>query len=132
MEKYILHQLNLFFFSLLSFFLFTFSFSLLSSVSFAQNKKIDSLENLLNNKQLKDTSRVNTMIKLAKAQYQTNLEQFKQISIEAKILARKIKFDKGEAESLYFIGVYYRINKNIDSAMYFYNLALPKYLKVNF
>jgi tetratricopeptide (TPR) repeat protein len=79
---------------------------LLSNSAFAQPVSIsDSLENVLNNYKLQDTTRVNLLLQCANAFYGKNPNKIQEYSNKALLLSNQIGFKKGKAESLRFLGV---------------------------
>lgn len=71
----------------------------ISTISFAQNAEIDSLENVLLHHQADDTTKVNLLNLLADEYANSDINKSHEIAQEANILAKKINYKKGEARS---------------------------------
>ena len=96
--------------------LLTCLFTLSSIIGFAQNKRLDSLQYELAISRA-DTNRVLVLVKLINW-YRSYIPDsaffYGQQALE---LARQIKFPKGEAESLFYLGVAYRALGNYSKAL---------------
>ncbi|MDB5231876.1 MAG: hypothetical protein JWN76_2681 [Chitinophagaceae bacterium] len=79
---------------------------IISSTVIAQDKITDSLKNVLAHSKA-DTSKVNTLIALSKSFSGSAPEVSLSYATQAKDLAVKLKFKKGQAYALKFIGIYY-------------------------
>lgn len=88
-----------------------------------EEKKIDSLLTVYRNAP-ESIEKVKTIRALYDAYLYQNAELAKKYADEMLSLSKKIKYDKGEALSLYQLGVYYTNLDNIDSAKTYYNRAL--------
>jgi two-component system NtrC family sensor kinase len=85
------------------------------SGTFAQVKIPDSLKNVLS-KSKEDTAKVNTLIALSKALVGSSPDEALSYAIKARDLAVTLKFVKGEAYALKYIGIYYYNNsKNVET-----------------
>ncbi len=83
--------------------------------TFAQGKKIDSLKNVLAKSQ-EDTNKVLTLIAISKALVNSSPEEALGYATKARELANNVKFVKGEAQALKYIGIYYyNGNKNVET-----------------
>ncbi|HMK05627.1 MAG TPA: tetratricopeptide repeat protein [Ferruginibacter sp.] len=91
-------------------------FSICTSFLNAQPNRIDSLKQLLQ-KEEEDTSRVLLLNQLSDAYLQSKPDTTLLLSQEGLSLARKIGFDKGEAQSLTIIGNAYNILGNYLKAL---------------
>lgn len=90
----------------------------------AQNPEIDSLENLLQKHQEKDTIRVNLLNEIAYKLYSININRTLKYAEEAGELADKLSFTKGKAESLKNIGIIYKSQGNYSKGLEYYQKAL--------
>ncbi len=85
------------------------------SASFTQDKITDSLKTVLG-KSKQDSSKVNTLVALSKAYVNSSPEQALQYATQAKDLAEKLQFIKGQAYALKYIGIYYyNSGKNVET-----------------
>ena len=74
---------------------------ILSFISvYSQNKKIDSLELVLNNHQKKDTIRVQILNEIASDLYQNNKEKAIKLGKESLKISDSLNYKLGKAESL--------------------------------
>lgn len=71
----------------------------------AQNVRVDSLVNLLNNRESDDTVKVNLLNELAYAIVYSDQNKSKEYAVQANIIAQNTGYRKGEAESLCLIGI---------------------------
>ena len=90
----------------------------------AQNPEIDSLENLIQLHVNKDTIRVNLLNETAYNLYSIDLEKLLKYAQEAVKLADEIGFDKGKAESLKIVAIYYSIKADNPKAIEYYQKSL--------
>lgn len=96
----------------------------------AQNSKIDSLENLIQNYKQEDTSLVNMLNEVSFLYYSTELEKTLEYAEKAKTISEKIEYEKGKAESLRFIGIYYHLSGDYNQAIKYYEDALELNLEI--
>ena len=94
----------------------------------AQASVIDSLKELLNTT-IPDTARVEVLRKLSF--YDQTFQNGLDWCTEGLILARKIKYDKGEAACLHQIGNQYSFINNFSMALHFYLEALKIRERIN-
>src|ERR1700740_329146 len=88
------------------------------SPAMAQDRAMDSLKNALT-KSGEDTSRVNTLIALTKAFLGSSPDTSLSYASQARDLAARLRFTKGEAYALKYIGIYYYNQaKNIETLDY--------------
>ena len=83
----------------------------------AQTPKIDSLESLLQKHIETDTVKVNLLNQLAYELYLTEIDKTLEYAQEARLLADKLNFFNGKAESLRLIGIYYYIKSDYPQAL---------------
>ena len=93
----------------------------------AQTTETDSLENLLQQHQNKDTIRVNLLNETANKLYSINIDKTLQYAEEAGKLADKLSYAKGKAESLRLIGIYNLMKSDYPQALEY----LQKSLKIS-
>ena len=101
-------------------FLFSFQFCNLHG----QNRKADSLSQLLNQHTQNDTIKVNILNNLALSLYLTNTDTLNVLADKALELSRKLNYKKGEANSLRVKGIYYDMRSNFPMALEYYQKAL--------
>ncbi len=94
-----------------------FLFSLCSIKLFAQAPQIDSLNKLLDSAK-EDTTKVNALVKLSF--YDQNFQHGLNLAEEALQLARKIKYEKGEANALHQLGNQFEAISNFPRALYYF------------
>ncbi len=94
----------------------------------AQVPVIDSLNKLLNTT-IPDTTRVEVLRKLSL--YDQTLQNGLDLCTKGLVLARKIKYDKGEAACLHQIGNQYASINNFSMALHFYLEALKIRERIN-
>jgi tetratricopeptide (TPR) repeat protein len=92
-------------------------------LSFAQNRKIDSLRKVLKTQQ-EDSNKVKTLNLLSFAFYSTNPDTTLVIAEEASTLAAKISWPKGEAEGYTNSGIGYAVKANYPKAIEYFLKAL--------
>ncbi len=94
------------------------------------NAQIDSLEKVLQQKNLNDTNRVNTMIWISWHHFR-NSDQEKSIEWGKKAaeLSKKAAFLRGESRSITLVGNAFKERGNYDSALYYHQKALKLRLK---
>ncbi len=94
-----------------------------SSVIYAQNRLLDSLNNLLGSG-IPDTTRVHVLIEVAGA-YLDSVPDFSFIKCsQAFSLSTKIKYENGISESAGWLAYLHEQKGNIDSALFFYQKSL--------
>jgi signal transduction histidine kinase/Tfp pilus assembly protein PilF len=98
-------------------------FSFTASV-FAQNRTIDSLENLIQNHISNDTARINLLNKAALKYSNVNLAKTLQYAIEADSLSEILNYNKGKAESMRMTGLYYRIKADYTKSLEYFNKSI--------
>ena len=98
----------------------------------AQNNKIDSLKNELENHKANDTTRVNLLNTLAFSYFSKDVNIAIQYIEEADSIAEITHFNKGKAKSLYIKGITEAVQSNFDQALYHYNEALKLYENIDF
>jgi signal transduction histidine kinase len=99
----------------------------------SQNSKADSLLDVLKNKSIADTTKVNVYNKLSKHYTGIDSRDGLKYGFLANSLAKKIRYEKGLAKSYAALGsFYFYFNNNIDSLMYFMNLGLALPNKSNY
>ena len=86
-------------------------FICLSTLCFAQDKKLDSLKLVLSTAK-EDSNKVNNLIQLSKGYTFSDPEEAIRYSIEARDLAQKLKFNSGKAYALKNIGMVYYNHTN--------------------
>jgi signal transduction histidine kinase/Tfp pilus assembly protein PilF len=115
-------QSRLKFIRLVSIFLFLFK------MANAQQKAIDSLQQLLN-KEKSDTQRINLVLQLANIHRFSNTDTSNLLATDALQRSRKINFKKGEGFALHTLGIIQEFQGNYDSALYLYQQALQIFEK---
>jgi len=99
-----------------------FSFSLHTD---AQNTKfIDSLKQELKSRKVDDSVKVQILSSLYNAYLYNDLKKSKNFALKELELSNKIGFDKGIAQGLYHLAVYYNNIDLIDSSRIYYNKSL--------
>lgn len=94
----------------------------------AQQKTIDSIQQLLN-KEKSDTQRVNLNLQLANIHRFSNIDTSNLIATYALQQSRKINFKKGEGFALHTLGILQEFQGNYDSALHLYEQALQIFEK---
>ena len=89
----------------------------------AQQKAIDSLQQLYN-KEKSDTQRINLALQLAGIHRFSNIDTAYQLALTSLQQSQKIKFKKGEGFAWHTLGIIQDNNGNYDSALYNYQNAL--------
>lgn len=103
--------------------LLTITFSLLYYSATGQTSTIDSLNNRLKSQTKRDTSRVNTLNKIAYANYPVNTDSVNFYAKESYTLSKELGYLKGEGESLWLQGISY-IKKDPEKALPLFENAL--------
>lgn len=91
---------------------------------FSQNRKADSIANLLVQHTQNDTLRANLLNSLGFSLYLTNTDTVKIIAQEALSLSVKLEYKKGQARSFRLMGLYYDMKTNYPMALEFYQKSL--------
>jgi len=107
--------------SLLFFFILLFSFI---GTVYSQNKKIDSLENVLTNYKKQDSVRVDLLINITSKIQRTNKEKALLYNKEALELSKRLNYLNGEKEGYYYLGVYCIYHTNLDEAQTNFSKAI--------
>ena len=103
--------------------LLTITFSLLFYSATGQTSTIDSLNNRLKSQTKRDTSLVNTLNKIAYVNYPVNTDSVNFYAKESYTLSKELGYSKGEAESLWLLGISY-IKKDPEKAIPLFENAL--------
>ena len=90
----------------------------------AQNAVIDSLENLLHKHTKHDTIRVNLLNETGNKLYRIDIDKTLKYAKEAGVLADKLIFTKGKAESLRLVGIYYEKKSKYNEALEYFQQSL--------
>lgn len=101
-----------------------FTFSYLHSSS--QNKRLDSLQNLLKTVSNNDTLRINILTQIGRSYLYdfNNVEKMKQYATQVIKLSQKTNYKKGFANGYLYYGVYFNGQANYDYALAYYMKAL--------
>ncbi|MCX6292507.1 MAG: tetratricopeptide repeat protein [Bacteroidetes bacterium] len=92
----------------------------------AQNKQIDSMKNVLSSAK-EDTNKVNTLIELSKKYISSTPNVTINLATQAKVLAEKINYPRGEAFANKYIGIGYFSQGTYLEALQFWEKALAKF-----
>jgi signal transduction histidine kinase/Tfp pilus assembly protein PilF len=112
---------------ILSVLLYIFHFGFLHS----QNRKADSLLNLLEQHSENDTTKVKLLTDLGFSLYLSNTDTIKLIADEAYKLAEKLNYIRGLARSQRLMGIYYDMKSNYPMALDYYQKALLASEEIN-
>lgn len=93
-----------------------FSLSVISAGLVAQNKKLDSLYQVLQSHPREDTTRVMTLTRICYYEYTSAPEKCRKHAEEARHIAEKIGYTKGIGLSLRYISLYYWVTGDYDKA----------------
>jgi len=112
-------------------------FIILLSVSYffklmAQTNEIDSLKNLINKHQSKDTVKANLLNEIAYKFQKSDLQQTLKYAESAKKISGKLNYKKGEAESLRIIGLYYYSKSEYQKSLEYYNKSIKISKNINY
>ncbi len=99
-------------------------FSITCGLLKSQVKEADSLANLLEKHKDKDSIRVKLLIEQSHAVRFTDNEKAFELAKKAGEIADKINFQRGKAQSLRLIGIYYAKKANYHRALEYYRRAL--------
>ena len=103
-------------------------FSLLSIKLQAQPPEIDSIIQLIEQHQTRDTLRVKALNDAANLLYQTDVDTALKYAKEANEIATEISFGMGQAGSYNLIGVCYDEKSDFEHALKYYKKAIfPQY-----
>ncbi len=94
----------------------TLALSVLSTLSFSQNKKLDSLYAVLDQHTEEDTSRVLTLTRACYYEYTSMPEKCKKHAEAAKAIAEKIGYQKGVGLALRYTSLYHWVTGNFEQA----------------
>ncbi|MCS6794587.1 MAG: tetratricopeptide repeat protein [Raineya sp.] len=97
----------------------------------AQDKKIDSLENLLKSQTVQDTNQLNTLVQLGRLYSKKDLSKSFAYAKQAESLAQKLKNIKGEANALQIMGVVEDLRANYKDAIRYMEKSLELNRKIN-
>jgi signal transduction histidine kinase len=97
--------------------------------AYSENESLDSLLNLLNNHIKQDTIRVNLLNKTAAYYNKQKNEKALHFTDTAYVLAKKIDYTKGLAESAKNLASYYQLKFEYSKSLKYYNTAI-KYYKI--
>ncbi|WP_298136663.1 tetratricopeptide repeat protein [Flavobacterium sp.] len=107
--------------------LYSLLFFIIISSSFAQEKTIDSLQNVLNNYTKRDTVRVNLLNSLATKIYITDTEKALTILKDSETLSSELNYKKGKAYSLLFSGNTLLNKAEYTNALHYFQKSLDLY-----
>lgn len=106
---------------------FLLSFFLLSVSLRAQNKKIDSLKIQLENYKFNDTTRVNLLYDLSRANFRKDIGATDRYLNEADSLSTILNYEMGKARVYYLKGMLENIKANYTESLHFFNKSLKYY-----
>ncbi len=111
-----------------------FLFSVVSTISYSQNKEIDSPFKVLAESKI-DTNRVNTLLQICHDYFNINIDSVDKYASEALAISKKLNYSRGVANSIYYIATHYALNGNYDKAIELYkkgllNLSTPADAKI--
>lgn len=109
----------------------TLFFYLVAIDLYAQNSEIDSLEKLIQKHTTKDTIRVNLLNTTAHKLYIIDVDKTLLYAKEAQEISNQIGFERGKAQSLVLMGIYYDEKADFLDALNSYKRALQIYKKLN-
>ncbi|CAL2104061.1 Tetratricopeptide repeat protein [Tenacibaculum sp. 190130A14a] len=101
------------------------------SLSFAQNSKLDSLQNVLSSFNQKDTTRVNLLIQVANEIPRKNIDKAIKLSKESLELADSIGYVKGKAKGLFVTGELELTKLNLVEGREYIEKALTLYKELS-
>jgi hypothetical protein len=96
-----------------------------------QQKKIDSLLNILAHYEKEDTLKAKYIYEIARLSINSNVKKTLSMSKELAILGRKINYDKAIYGSMEMEGAYYLVSLKLDSARIGYNNAREYGISIN-
>lgn len=98
----------------------------------AQDKYIDSMEYALKNHVSKDTIRINLLNEIASKVFTFDANKTYNYAQEAYKISEDLNFDKGKAESLRIMGLYYRVKSDYKKTIELFEQALAIYEKIDY
>lgn len=107
------------------------AFVLFAGMVDAQDNRIDSLKQLLQDHTSLDTVRVNLLNETASALFKVNADTALLYATQAKELAAQLGHTRGEAEGLKNMAFYYLRTGDYEKSKQLYNAALELYIKIN-
>ncbi|WP_341216624.1 tetratricopeptide repeat protein [uncultured Wocania sp.] len=93
----------------------------------AQNKKIDSLKIQLDNYNFNDTTRVNLLYDLSRANFRKDIDTTDRYLNEADSLSTILNYEMGKARVYYLKGMLENIKANYTESLHFFNKSLKYY-----
>ena len=112
--------------------IFILFFLFFSTALFAQNEIIDSLKNELSIHPEEDSTRVNTLNKLAFAYFRTDLAKTVECLDRSKAIAERVGYQKGKAKSIYIRGMAEAVKTKYEKGIAYFEEALQLYQEINF
>ena len=91
---------------------------------YAQHSELDSLENLLNQHEQKDTVKVNLLNKIADLQIYVDNQKALQLAEKSGELSDELGFTAGKAESFRLLGIYRSIKSDFPEAIEYFTIGL--------
>ena len=116
----------------ISFFTFFFAFVCSISLSFAQQKEIDSLKKALKNYAQSDSNYINTLNELAFKYYAINPDSTLFFAEKSVFLSNENHYSKGKVEALKNKGIAFWAKGDYTQALNHYQQALPIAEKTNY
>lgn len=110
---------------------FLLSFFLLIGSINAQNKKIDSLKIQLENHKFNDTTRVNLLYDLSRANFGRDIGTTNRYLNEADSLSTILNYEIGKARIYYLKGMLENMKANYTESLHFFNKSLEFYQSVH-
>ncbi len=110
---------------------FLLSFFLLIGSINAQNKKIDSLKIQLENHKFNDTTRVNLLYDLSRANFGMDIGTTNRYLNEADSLSTILNYEIGKARIYYLKGMLENMKANYTESLHFFNKSLEFYQSVH-
>ncbi len=107
--------------------LLLFSFFLFLGAIQAQNKKTDSLKIQLENHKTSDTTRVNLLIELSRANFRKDIGATNRYLNEADSLSTILNYEMGKARVYYLKGMLENMKANYKESLNFFNKSLKYY-----
>ncbi len=107
--------------------LLLFVFFLFIGVLHAQNKKTDSLKIQLENHKTNDTTRVNLLIDLSRANFRKDIGATNRYLNEADSLSTILSYEMGKARVYYLKGMLENMKANYKESLNFFNKSLKHY-----
>lgn len=104
---------------------------LLPTLTFSQEKVIDSLKNELSIHIQKDTARIDLLYKLAFSYFQSDVKLTKLYLGEAESLSNELNYTKGKANVMYLKGILESIKSNSKESLVYFKKSLQYYESIN-